>query len=454
MALHWNWREHRTLCLYTVKWLAIVVPMAAVVGSAVALFLWLLDLATNTRHGHPWLLYLLPLAGVAIALMYHHLGRESEAGNNLIMEQIHEPGGGVPWRMAPLVLVGTVVTHLFGGSAGREGTAVQMGGSLAQLFARPLRLSRDDVRVLLSCGVAAGFGAVFGTPLAGAIFALEVVAIGRMRYEALIPCLMASLLGDATCTWWGIGHTHYEVALPEGLAALPFVRPDLATIGTVILCGILFGLASVLFAELSHGLSAFMRRVVRLYWLRPVIGGVLVIALTWIVGTRAYLGLGVYPPPGETISIVGAFQADGVTPWSWLWKLLFTVVTLSCGFKGGEVTPLFFIGAALGHTLGNLFGLPVDLMAALGFVAVFAGATNTPLACTIMGVELFGAAWLPHLAIACFVAYLFSGHSGIYGSQRLGGGKWPLRLEHDEHTIRSLRESRRHRDQDDGGSAG
>lgn len=410
--------DHLSLLRHALRWTVLAVPMAIATGSAVALFLWALDRATRMRWEHPWLLYLLPVAGVAIAVAYHRLGKDSDRGNNLVIEQIHEPGGGVPKRMAPLVLAATVVTHLFGGSAGREGTAVQMGGSIAQAFASLLRLRPEDVRVLLMCGVAAGFGAVFGTPLAGAIFALEVLAIGRMRYDALVPCLIASLVGDRACVAWGAAHTAYRIDPPALADGALVAHVDGLLAAKVALASVAFGLASVLFAELGHATSAAFKRLVPAYWLRPVVGGCIVIALAWVVGTRDYLGLGVTTPDGAGVSIVGAFREGGATTWSWLWKIVFTAITLGSGFKGGEVTPLFFVGATLGHVLGQALGVPVDLMAGLGFVAVFAGATKTPLACTIMGVELFGAAHLPYFAIACFLAYFLSGRSTIYPAQR------------------------------------
>jgi H+/Cl- antiporter ClcA len=394
--------------------------VAIVVGSACALFLWTLDLVTHLRWQVAWLLYLLPLGGLLIGVIYHVFGRSVEGGNNLIMEQIHEPDGGVPGRMAPLVLIGTVLTHLFGGSAGREGTAVQMGGSIASTFSRWCSLDDATSKTLLTAGIAAGFGAVFGTPLTGAVFALEVLAIGRMDYEALIPCLLASLIGDWTCAAWGIHHTAYHI---DSLAATSIAHFDLALVAKAIVAAACFGLVSMLFAELTHVLSHGFKRIVPVAVFRPILGGVIVIALVTLLGTRDYIGLGVTNPSPHGVSIVSSFMAGGVTPWSWWWKLLFTAITLGAGFKGGEVTPLFFIGAALGNVLGHLLGAPIDLFAALGFVAVFAGATNTPLACTLMGIELFGANAAVYIAVTCFFAYLFSGHSGIYSAQRIGTAK-------------------------------
>ncbi|HEY4109570.1 voltage-gated chloride channel family protein [Puia sp.] len=414
--------EQFSILSYLLRWTALVIPVALTAGSLVALFLWLLDKATLFRFAHSWLLFLLPLAGILIYIIYRYLGKNSEAGNNLIIDEIHQPGAGVPARMGPLVLFTTVITHLFGGSAGREGTAVQIGGSLAQLFARKLNLSQEDTRTLLMTGVAAGFGAVFGTPVTGAIFALEVLALGKMQYDALMPCFMASVLADIVCSAWGIHHTAYRIQFAD-TTTTAFLHFDLLLLVKIIVAGVAFGLAGMGFAEASHTIKKYSNRWIRIKWLVPVAGGLVIIGLTYALGTRDYLGLGVIGKNPGAVTILSCFHAGGAESFSWLWKLLFTAVTLGTGFKGGEVTPLFFIGAALGNTLAVLSGAPVDLMAGLGFIAVFAGATNTPVACTLMGVELFGAEHVLYYAVACFTAYYFSGHSGIYSAQRVGIAK-------------------------------
>lgn len=413
--------ELRDNLRHLVVWTALVVPVAVLSGSASALFLWSLDQVTRLRWENPWLLFLLPAAGMAVGWLYHVWGRRAEAGNNLIMEEIHEPGGGVPRRMAPLVLVGTLLTHLFGGSAGREGTAVQMGGSLAGGWAKLCRIKPENTRVLLMAGVAAGFGSVFGTPLAGAIFAMEVLVVGRIHYDAVLPVLVASVVGDYVCSVWGVHHTLYHIGF--GSTATGVHLPDGPLLAKVVLGAVVFGLVGQLFAESTHALKKAFARWVPFAPLRPAVGGVLIIALVYLVGTRDYLGIGVTSPDAGATTILSAFHTGGATPWSWWWKLVFTVVTLASGFKGGEVTPLFFIGATLGHALAVLLGAPVDLFAGLGFIAVFAGATNTPLACTVLGLELFGAQHAVYFAIACFIAYLFSGRSGIYAAQRPGSAK-------------------------------
>ena len=413
--------EQLSIAYLLIRWTILAIPVSIITGSLVALFLWLLDKATHTRWRHEWLLYLLPFAGIGIYFLYKKLGKNAEAGNNLIMEEIHQPGGGIPARMAPLVLLTTVVTHLFGGSAGREGTAVQIGGSMANMLGRWMKLTEKDLRVLLMTGIAAGFGAVFGTPLAGAIFALEVLAIGVIRYDALLPCLISAVFADIVCSSWGIQHTNYAIHYIHGdaLPFLPFLHIDLWLLARVILAGVAFGLASYAFANTMHLIKKTAQRAISPAWMVPAIGGMIIIVFTWALNTTDYLGLGVTSKDPSGVSIVNAFHAGGSDTWSWLWKLLFTAITLGMGFKGGEVTPLFFIGATLGNTLALLLGAPVDLFAGLGFIAVFAGATNTPIACTLMGAELFGTEHILYFAVACFTAYYFSGHSGIYKAQKL-----------------------------------
>jgi H+/Cl- antiporter ClcA len=428
---------------HLLRWTLLALPVAVLAGSASALFLWSLEQVTVLHWQKPWLLWWLPVGGVAVGLLYHYLGKGSDKGNNLLIDEIHQPGGGVPARMAPLVLIGTLVTHLFGGSAGREGTAVQMGGSLAALLARWFRVGQANRRLMLMCGIAAGFGAVFGTPLTGAIFAMEVLVIGRVQYEALIPVLVASVVGDATCSAWGVHHTvyHLDVAHAAGTHA-PF---QALLLGKVALAGIAFGLGGQLFSELTHRLQRGFAKAVPYAPARPILGAVLVIALVPLIGTRDYLGLGVEAPPGGQVCIVASFQEGGATPLSWLWKTIFTSVTLASGFKGGEVTPLFFIGSTMGNVLGALMQEPVALFAALGFIAIFAGAANTPLACTVMGIELFGAHDAIYFAVACFVAYFFSGHSGIYLAQRLGVPKKDGHALPPDATLREAREMARMR---------
>lgn len=397
-----------------------IIPVAIAIGSMVALFLWLLNLAIHFRFGHKWLLYLLPLAGALIHIIYQSVGKSSEKGNNLLIDEIHQPGGGIPKRMAPIILLTTIITHLFGGSAGREGTAVQMGGSIAAMFGRWFKRDAQQMKILLIAGIAAGFGAVFGTPLTGAIFAIEVLTIGSMEYKSFFPALLASIIADITVSAWGIHHTAYHIdiikQMPYLLSAyLPF---DMLLILKVILAAVIFGLVSYLFAIAVHQIKSVFLKLFKIRWLIPIAGGLIIIAITFLLGKPDYLSLGIDAEYPGAITIPSAFHTGGADLWSWLWKTIYTTITLGTGFKGGEVTPLFYIGATLGNTLAGLLNTPVSLFAALGFIAVFAGATNTPIACTFMGIELFGSEHALLFAIACFTAYLCSGHTAIYSSQR------------------------------------
>lgn len=417
--------ETYTILGYLIRWTILIAPVAAVIGSMVALFLWLLRVAIQFRFEHSWLLYLLPVAGIVIHFIYQSIGKSAEKGNDLIIEQILAESGNVPKRMAPVILVTTIITHLFGGSAGREGTAVQIGGSIAAMFGGWFGLKGRDMRMILTAGIAAGFGAVFGTPVTGAIFAIEILTIGRIRYDALLPALMAAVIGDMTVAAWHVPHTHYHIDQVADSAPYiyGFAGTDILLLGKVILASVAFGLAALFFAVMIHETKTFLHKMFKRGWLIPLAGGITVILLTLLAGKPDYLSLGVEPEYPGAITIQSAFRAGGADVWSWLWKAVFTVVTLGSGFKGGEVTPLFYIGATLGNTLSGLLNAPVSLFAALGFIAVFAGSTNTPLACTFMGVEIFGGEHVLLFAVACFTAYFFSGHSGIYGAQRIGEPK-------------------------------
>jgi H+/Cl- antiporter ClcA len=403
----------RTQLVVLAQWLAGGALIGVLCGSASALFLWLLDLATRTRIAHEWLVFTLPAAGVVIGWLYERYGASVAAGNNLVIDTIHDSGPEIPLRMAPMVLVGTVLTHLFGGSAGREGTAVQMGASLSDFAAHRLRASPQLRRQLLAAGVAGGFGSVFGTPIAGALFGLEFVVLGSLEYEAIVPAIVASVVGDLTTRGWGIVHAKYAVVAPVAL--------DPLLIGKWVVFAVGVALTTAAFIELTHAIKKQSERwLKRLPW-RMAASGAIVVVLWQLIGTSDYLGLGVP-------TIQRAFVDPALPRYAFAAKLVFTAVTLGGGFLGGEVTPLFFVGAALGSALGAALGIPLDLAAGVGMAAVFAAASNTPLALSVMAVELLGGAVLPHVAIVCVLAYLFSGHRSIYPAQRLARWKGGVQL--------------------------
>lgn len=389
------------LLQYGIKWLCISIVLGLIIGTASAGFLISLNWATQFRESHTPIIIFLPLAGLCIGLLYHYYGKSVTAGNNMVIDAIHNPRNIIPFRMAPLIYISTVVTHLFGGSAGREGTAIQIAASLAHTTGKLFALKSLEKRNLVIMAAAAGFGSVFGTPLAGAVFGLEFYYIGKMRYKGLLPAFAASIIADAVTRAWQAPHTHYHI---------PFVPAlSIDTILYSIAAGIAFGFCAQLFSKTMHYTTAQFKKYIAYEPLRPFIGGIIICVFVYLLGTTRYIGLGIPV-------IQDAFNGE-LPAYDFALKIAFTIVTLSAGFKGGEVTPLFFIGATLGNALSLFIPLPMGLLAGMGFVAVFAGAANTPLACIFMAMELFGTNSGIYAAIACTVAYLVSGRKGIYSSQ-------------------------------------
>ncbi|AOW09637.1 voltage-gated chloride channel family protein [Flavobacterium gilvum] len=391
----------------TLKWILICCLIGIFSGSASAFFLVSLEFVTKVRAHNEWIIWMLPLGGLLIGYSYFYADSKIAKGNNLLLEEYNEPDKRVPFLMAPLVLLGTLITHFFGGSAGREGTAVQMGGAIADLCTPIFKLNHSERKTLMILGISAGFASVFGTPLAGAIFALEVVFFHKINLRSIVLSFLVAYIAYFTVEFWEIKHTHYSIpSVPE---------MDFTALFWIIIVSILFGLAALLFARSTHFWGKLFSKNIKYPPLRPFVGGIILALSIYFIGTTKYIGLGIP-------MIVDAFSLHNA-PYDFILKILFTGFTLGAGFKGGEVTPLFFVGATLGSALSVIVPLPIALLAGMGFVAVFSGSTHTPIACTIMGIELFGLQSGVYIGIACIIAYFFSGSVGIYKSQILKGPK-------------------------------
>ena len=391
----------------SIQWIVICALIGFISGSASAFFLVSLEWVTQIREHNTWVIWLLPIGGLIIGLLYHYYGASVVKGNNLLLEEYENPQKLIPFKMAPLVLIGTLITHLVGGSAGREGTAVQMGGAIADRFLNWFQLDKIDRKTILILGISAGFASVFGTPLAGALFALEVVYFSKINFKSVVLSFAVAYAAYYTVELWQVQHTHYSISYLPETNGMNIVW----TMGT----GILFGLAAMLFSRTTHFWSQLFSKYIHYAPIRPLIGGAVLAIILFYIGTTKYIGLGVP-------EIVNAFSTPNKS-YDFLIKILFTSFTLGAGFKGGEVTPLFFVGATLGSALSVIVPLPIALLAGMGFVAVFSGATHTPIACTVMGIELFGIESGLFIVIACVVAYFTSGAVGIYHSQIVKGPK-------------------------------
>jgi len=343
------------------------------------------------------------LAGFAIGWVYHHHGKDIAGGNNLILDEIHDPKKITPFRMTPFVLLGTIVTHLFGGSAGREGTAVQMGASLSDQLTKFFRIEPDERKILLVSGAGAGFGAAIGTPWAGVIFGMEVINVGRLRLFALFECFVASFVAYYTTRILHAPHSYYpRLSLPDFSWKIALF---------IVVAGIVFGLSARLFAWITHLVEHWQARFISYPPLKPLIAGAILVGLYALEGSYRFAGLGIPIIQGAMKHPAGL--ADPTL------KGIFTAITIGSGFKGGEFIPLVFIGATLGSALSIILPISFQLLAAVGFAGVFAGASNTPIACTIMAIELFGFKIAPYALIGCFMSYYFSGHHSIYKSQKI-----------------------------------
>ena len=389
-------------------WVPVSVVVGCLAGASSAVLLHLLEWATATRSAMPALLWTLPVVGAVTTWAYSRYGGRSVEGNRVLFEEMSSPRE----RLAPMILMATTLAHLAGASVGREGTAVQMSVPLADQLARIGRWNPNSRRILLTSALSAGFASVFGTPIAGMFFGLEVRRVGRANYDALLPCLIASLVGHEVTLALGATHAVYDIG---------YVPPiDLWSVLSAIVAGIAFGVAAMTFVRSVRLLAKLTSDRIPVQVLRPVTGGIVVVLLGSLLGTDRFLGLGLP-------MITEAFTKPVATG-DFALKGLMTVVSLATGFRGGEVTPLFVIGATLGNAMGIWLALPRGLLASMGFVGVFAGASNAPIASFIAGIEMFGSGPLVYLAIACVVSYYCSGNVGMFGAQAVGENKAPVTL--------------------------
>ena len=410
-----------TYLLFILKWLFITIMTASLVGSATAWFLIALDFVTIWRTNNIWVVNFLPLIGLGIGYAYHYFGTAVQKGNNLILEThqaivttsssstTSNSTKPIPLLMAPLVFISSLLTHIGGGSAGREGTAVQMGGAIADQFTTLFKLSAAERKTILIMGVSAGFAAVFGTPWAAAVFALEIMSFGKVKFENIIPSFLAAFGAHYICLAWMVKHTVYSIDIIPSITA--------NTISWTMLAGLVFGLAAFLFIYTGKIFEALFSKI-KFAPFRPFIGGIIIALFIILANSTKYIGLGIP-------SIMDAFNTHAGN-FDFAIKLLLTSLTLSAGFKGGEVTPLFFIGATLGNILIWFIPLPMALLAGMGFVAVFAGATHCVIASIIMGIELFGIQAGIYVGLASIVAYFTSGMNGIYSAKLKMGAKYDL----------------------------
>lgn len=382
------------------KWLVIALLLGSVGGLVGAVFHISIDEVTHLREANPWLVAGLPLGGLAICALYRL--SKTKIDTNRVIESVRGKTN-IPFIMAPLIFIGTVITHLFGGSAGREGAALQLGGSLGYNIGKLFRLNERDMRIIVMTGMSAVFSALFGTPITATIFSLEVTSVGVMYYAGLFPCMISAFVAAAISGKFGLSPVHF--VLSENISLSPISALSAAAVA--ILCAFV----SVLFCYTIEKGEHFSKKFVKNDYVRTFAGGALIVALTFVVGNTDYNGAGMH--------IIEAAMNGNAIPYAFLLKILFTVITIAAGFKGGEIVPTFFIGATFGCTVAPLFGMSPTVGAAIGFVALFCGVVNCPIASMILAFEVFGAESLPVMALVCAVTYIFSGYSSLYKSQKI-----------------------------------
>jgi H+/Cl- antiporter ClcA len=384
------------------KWLLFACIVGLVVGTVASGFWFCFRWVTDARQTHGWLLYLLPVGGLVIVGLYRLCGLERDRGTNFVLIAVRE-NEGLALRTAPLVFVTTLITHLFGGSAGREGAILQIGGSVSGFIGRKMHLDEKDERVITMCGMAAAFSALFGTPMTAAVFSMEMISVGIMYYSAIVPCFLSAIIGYMLTLVFGVEPTVFAVTGFPGLTVLTLVK----VVGMGVVCALL----SIAFCRLMRFSPRLWKTLLPNEYLRVAVGGAAVIGLTLLVGTSDYNGAG-----GDVIS---AAMSGTAKPEAFVLKILFTMVTLGVGYKGGEIVPVFFTGATFGCVVAPVLGLDASFGAAVGLVSVFCGVTNCPMTSILLALELFGGKQMPLFALACAVSYMLSGYYSLFTEQKI-----------------------------------
>lgn len=401
--LQHNWNRFYT----SIKWVVFSMIAGIVIGGAGTLFHFGMTVVTLVHIRSPWLIYLLPIGGIVIVGAYKLLKDEDDTGTNLVLSSI-QSGERLPLRMAPLIFVSTLITHLFGGSAGREGAALQLGGSIGNGIGQLFHFNTKDRRIIIMCGMSAAFSALFGTPMAAAIFSMEVISVGIMHYSALVPCVIAALVAHEVAAFFGIAPESFPVNV---LPSFTF-----ASAAKISILAILCALISICFCIMLHQSERLYKKFFKNPYIRAFAGGCFVIILTLLVGNQTYNGAG--------IDVIKRCMNGSVRPETFFLKMLFTAVTLGAGFKGGEIVPSFFTGAAFGCLFGNLTGFSPALCAAVGMTSVFCGVTNCPITSLLISFELFGFDGMPYYLLAVAFSYMLSGYYGLYHSQKIVYSKY------------------------------
>ncbi len=385
-----------------VKWAFFALIIGGICGTIGVGFHYTVAFVTLFRGEHPQTLYFLPLAGLIIVLLYRGARMADDGGTNTIINSVRS-ADKIPIAMAPLIFIGTMLTHLCGGSSGREGAALQLGGSIAAFLGRVVKLKDEDIRVITMSGMSAVFSALFGTPLTAAVFSMEVVNVGIMQYAAFLPCIISSLTASVIATYLGVEK--------EAMAAPVIEDLGLLHIGQAAVIAVICALVSVVFVETMHFAGKTYKQYFNNQYIRIVVGASLVIGLTLILQTTDYNGAG--------MPIIERAMHEPAKPEAFLLKIVMTALTLGAGFKGGEIVPSFFIGATLGNVIATLIGFDMGLGAAIGMICFFCAVVNCPLASIILSVEFFGGGNIALFGVACAVSYLVSGYSSLYSSQKI-----------------------------------